>query len=162
LPANVERLVMTGTAALIGTGNALANVLNGNSNGNTLSGGDGADTLEGKAGSDMLVGGLGADVFIFNKASQGLDTIKDFSSAQGDKLQLHASDYSLPLGTLASDWFETSATGIATKAHAEFIFNAGSHTLSWDTDGIGSAAAIQVATFTNNAILKYQDFSIIA
>ncbi|POR44979.1 type I secretion protein [Methylobacterium sp. V23] len=161
LAANLEKLVLTGTNAINGTGNALANVLTGNGAANTLAGGDGADLLEGKAGNDILTGGLGADAFLFNKAGQGIDLVRDFSRAQGDKLQVHASDYGLAVGTLASDWFETSASGLATKAHAEFVFNSGSHTLSWDADGIGSAAAIQVATFSNNPLLQYQDFAIV-
>lgn len=162
LSANVENLVLTGSAAINGTGNALANVITGNSAANTLSGGDGADILEGKAGNDSLTGGLGADVFIFNKAGQGIDTVKDFSTAQGDKLEVHAPDYTLPIGALASDFFETNTTGIATKSHAEFIFNSGTHILSWDADGLGHTAGISIANFSNSALLHYQDITIIA
>jgi hypothetical protein len=42
---NVEKLILTGTAAINGTGNALVNTLTGNSAANTLNGGAGADTL---------------------------------------------------------------------------------------------------------------------
>lgn len=52
LGANVENLVLTGTAALNGTGNALANTLTGNSSSNVLDGGAGNDTLIGGAGGD--------------------------------------------------------------------------------------------------------------
>jgi Ca2+-binding RTX toxin-like protein len=162
LPTNVENLVLTGTTAINGTGNALANVLTGNSAANTLSGGDGNDTLEGMWGNDVLTGGLGADTFLFNAFGHGVDRVTDFASAQGDKLAVHASDYGLAIGALAGDWFESSLAGVATKAHAEFVFSTSSHTLGWDADGSGSAAAIQVATFSNNALLKYQDFTIIA
>jgi Ca2+-binding RTX toxin-like protein len=48
LPANVENLVLLGSAAT-GTGNALANVLTGNALANTLDGGPGADTMSGGA-----------------------------------------------------------------------------------------------------------------
>ncbi len=44
LGANVENLTLTGTSALNGTGNALANVLTGNSANNTLTGGAGNDS----------------------------------------------------------------------------------------------------------------------
>ncbi|HEX5371679.1 MAG TPA: calcium-binding protein [Aquabacterium sp.] len=57
----VERLVLGGTAALTGTGNALNNTLTGNGAANTLYGLAGDDLLEGKEGQDKLDGGLGND-----------------------------------------------------------------------------------------------------
>jgi Ca2+-binding RTX toxin-like protein len=66
LGANVENLTLTGTAALNGTGNELANVITGNSGSNTLSGLGGNDTLVGNDGNDVLVGGLGADTLTGN------------------------------------------------------------------------------------------------
>ena len=68
--------------------------LHGGAGNDILSGGDGDDTLVGGAGSDVLTGGLGADVFAWHLADPGtsssraVDTIKDFSVAQGDKLDL--------------------------------------------------------------------------
>ncbi len=55
LGTNLENLILTGTAAVNGTGNTLANVLTGNSAANTLSGGTGADTMIGGAGNDTYV-----------------------------------------------------------------------------------------------------------
>jgi len=52
---NVEHLILTGNAAINGTGNALGNVITGNSATNTLSGGAGSDTLIGGAGDDIYV-----------------------------------------------------------------------------------------------------------
>lgn len=62
LGANVENLVLTGTANLNGTGNGLANTITGNSGANTLTGNDGDDVLNGGAGIDSISGGNGADV----------------------------------------------------------------------------------------------------
>ena len=60
LGANVENLALTGSAAINGTGNALANQLTGNAAANTLDGGIGADTMAGGAGDDTyLVDHLG-------------------------------------------------------------------------------------------------------
>ncbi|MBK8816960.1 MAG: calcium-binding protein [Methylococcaceae bacterium] len=64
LAANLENLILTGIAAINGTGNALNNILTGNDANNGLNGGDGNDTLDGGAGVDTLTGGLGNDVYI--------------------------------------------------------------------------------------------------
>ena len=55
LGTNLENLTLTGTAAINGTGNTVANVLTGNGAANTLSGGTGADTMIGGAGNDTYV-----------------------------------------------------------------------------------------------------------
>jgi Ca2+-binding RTX toxin-like protein/subtilisin-like proprotein convertase family protein len=63
LGVNVENLVISGTAVVNGTGNALANQLIGNSASNQLVGGDGADILNGGAGADSMIGGAGDDTY---------------------------------------------------------------------------------------------------
>lgn len=64
---------------------------------NVLAGDDGDDRLNGLRGVDTCSGGLGADHFIVAKASDtGLgrfaDLITDFSSAEGDRIDLSAID----------------------------------------------------------------------
>ncbi len=54
LPANVENLTLTGTAAINGTGNTANNLITGNSANNLITGGGGKDTLTGSAGSDRF------------------------------------------------------------------------------------------------------------
>ncbi len=61
LGANLENLILTGTAAINGTGNSLANNITGNSGSNTINGGTGNDTLIGGAGNDTILGGDGND-----------------------------------------------------------------------------------------------------
>jgi Ca2+-binding RTX toxin-like protein len=58
---HVEKLVLTGTADLKGTGNGLNNSLTGNSGDNVLKGGAGHDVLKGMSGNDKLYGGSGND-----------------------------------------------------------------------------------------------------
>ncbi len=64
LSTNVENLTLTGTGTIIGTGNALANMLIGNSVANTLSGGAGNDTLDGGLGADSMSGGADNDTYV--------------------------------------------------------------------------------------------------
>ena len=64
LGVNLEKLVLTGSAATAGAGNGLDNTLTGNDAANTLSGGAGNDILNGGAGNDILDGGSGADTMV--------------------------------------------------------------------------------------------------
>nr|WP_305883173.1 M10 family metallopeptidase C-terminal domain-containing protein [Pseudomonas sp. NFACC37-1] len=100
LGANLENLTLTGTTAFMGIGNELDNVLIGNAGNNALDGGAGNDTLIGGLGGDSLHGGDGADRFVFNTLGElgkgfGGDSISDFNSLQGDKLDLSKFDANL-------------------------------------------------------------------
>lgn len=83
LAANVEKLLLTGTAAINGIGNDLDNVITGNAANNRLEGGLGTDTLNGGAGIDNMVGGAGNDTYIVENgsdtvtenANEGTDTV---------------------------------------------------------------------------------------
>jgi Ca2+-binding RTX toxin-like protein len=89
LPDHVENLELLGKAKG-GTGNDLANIITGNAGKNTLVGGAGDDTLIGLGGKDTLEGGLGADRFVWLAASDGTDTIRDFTPGDGDVIDLSA------------------------------------------------------------------------
>jgi Ca2+-binding RTX toxin-like protein len=77
----VEGLILTGTANLTGTGNALANRLSGNSGNNLLSGGAGNDVLEGGEGNDTLLGGAGNDTYYVEGAG---DRVSEATAAGTD------------------------------------------------------------------------------
>jgi Ca2+-binding RTX toxin-like protein len=83
LAANVENLTLTGTAALSGTGNTLANLIIGNGGKNVLSGLAGNDALVGGGSADVLIGATGADRFDFNLVSDSTATARDAIRAGG-------------------------------------------------------------------------------
>jgi Ca2+-binding RTX toxin-like protein len=77
LSANVEKLTLTGTSAINGTGNALDNILTGNSAANVLTGG---------AGNDTYIVGSG-DTVVEN-LNEGTDTVQSsVSFALGANLE---------------------------------------------------------------------------
>lgn len=70
LPIRVERLALTGSDDIDGTGHNGGTFLVGNSGNNTLTGDSWADTLDGGAGEDTLIGGAWHDVYF-------VDNVKD-------------------------------------------------------------------------------------
>ncbi len=87
LAAEVEALVLSGDAAIDGTGNDLSNALRGNSAENRLDGGAGDDALRGMLGADTLTGAAGSDVFVFRTAAEAgvgasRDAITDFAPGE--------------------------------------------------------------------------------
>jgi len=134
LADHVENLVLTGTAALTGTGNELANVITGNDGSNALTGGLGVDTLS---------GGAGADIFIFTAADQtgigtgNRDVITDFSSSGGDQIDISGWDAD-PSADGVQTWSFVSSFN---NQAGEVMFDATNHLVLFDNDGNGTADA---------------------
>ncbi|WP_428664107.1 beta strand repeat-containing protein [Reyranella sp.] len=149
LGANVEHLVLTGTAAINGTGNAESNMLSGNGAANILSGGAGNDVIDGGAGADRLIGGSGADTFVFSAplVAGQYDTIAGFN-AQEDSMRLSSAVFHAfsPGTSVGNGAFELGSA--ATSALTRLLYNSASGALLYDSDGQGGAAAIQFASVT--------------
>lgn len=75
LGAAVENLVMTGTADLNGSGNALNNNVTGNAGANRIDGGAGADQMAGGTGDDLYIVDNGGDR-VQESVTAGIDTVQ--------------------------------------------------------------------------------------
>ncbi|MFT3954595.1 MAG: calcium-binding protein [Piscinibacter sp.] len=95
LGANLERLVLSGTANLTGTGNTLANLITGNSGANSLAGNAGNDTLDGGTGNDTLSGGTGDDRYLVDSA---LDVVSESGGSGIDTVATTLASYTLAAG----------------------------------------------------------------
>ncbi|MDX2308797.1 MAG: calcium-binding protein [Hyphomicrobium sp.] len=79
--ANVENILLLGTANISATDNRSANTLSGNSGNNLLQGAGGDDLLNAGGGVDSLRGGLGSDTYVLGgengvvSDTGGIDTI---------------------------------------------------------------------------------------
>nr|WP_274706209.1 MULTISPECIES: M10 family metallopeptidase C-terminal domain-containing protein [unclassified Pseudomonas] len=141
LSANVEDGVLLGTGNLNFAGNALDNILTGNA---------GNNILDGYAGADTMIGGAGADTFRFSAVSEmGLgadrDLISDFSSMEGDKIDLRGFDANLMTNGINMFTFIGNAdfTGAGQLRFAD-------HVLSGNVSGnVGADFEIQLVGVNN-------------
>lgn len=132
LSANVENLVLLGSAALAGTGNSLNNALVGNAAANTLIAGVGNDTLNGGGGADILIGGRGADLI---DGGAGADTME---GGADDDLY-----YVDDIGDVVVE---------AASAGHDSVITSVSYTLSANVEGMAMASGAANIDGTGNAL----------
>ncbi|MDE3816037.1 calcium-binding protein [Sinorhizobium meliloti] len=161
---NVEYLVLLGTGAINGSGNALNNAMSGNGAANTLNGAAGNDLLNGSLGNDTLIGSAGLDTFFFStalNASSNVDTIVDFVVAD-DTIRLEDGIFTAVVGTgvLTAAQFATNSTGLAEDADDRIIYESDTGQLLYDSDGNGSGGSVHFATIGTNLAISAADFFI--
>jgi Ca2+-binding RTX toxin-like protein len=138
-----QRITPHGSVSQVLAGGRGDDVITGGGGNDTLAGGAGNDILSGGGGNDVLLGGTGSDVFLFDKTylqpPGGIDTIGDFSSAQGDKIKLHSMDANT--NTLVDDNFKFIGTQafhhVAGELH--YLVQGGNSIIQGDVNGDGIA-----------------------
>jgi Ca2+-binding RTX toxin-like protein len=157
------------------TGSQGGDVLTGNGGANLIMGEAGADSIVGAAGNDTLVGGLGpdsmnggggSDAFLFASPTEhttnatARDRIFDFVSGTDVVQVVGAAFGGLPAGVLDAGRFVSGAGAVALDADDHFIFNTTTKVLSFDADGNGAGAAVQLALM-NVATLANTDIVVV-
>jgi Ca2+-binding RTX toxin-like protein len=133
LGANLENLVLDGSLAGNGVGNALDNRLTGNAEGNVLVGLGGNDRLDGGAGADLLMGGAGSDTYVVD---HGADRIKGETATGGTDVVFSSVSYILPNHVEElhlTGWAHVNATG--NNQNNVLVGNGGRNVL---TGGLGN------------------------
>ncbi len=166
---------LTGTAkADIINGLAGNDSLKGLGENDALDGGGGDDRLHGGLGNDQLTGGLGADNFIYNTnaafatSAVGVDTITDFTIAQGDKIVLDKTTFtsiSSMAGTgfsIANEFAQVTTEALAATSAADIVYNTATGGLFYNPNGAaaGFGTGSKFLTLTNKPALTASQFLI--
>ncbi|MBF9198190.1 calcium-binding protein [Microvirga terrestris] len=162
--------VITGTAKADGlNGTAGRDVIKGLAGNDSLVGNTGNDTLYGGAGKDVLTGGGGQDVFVFDSKPNkktNLDKVADFSVSD-DSIWLENKIFS-KLGKKGSETAPAQlkkaffVVGDKAKDKDDYIvYNKKTGKLSYDVDGSGSKAAVEIATLSKKLAMTNKDFFVI-
>ena len=165
----VEDMVLTGSAAINGTGNIAGNRIVGNDADNVLKGDLGSDTLIGGGGDDSLygqrssddklVGGAGNDGFYFEDVQYGFyiaDIIKDFSSVD-DTIFLDRDAFKqIGEGTLDPNAFVVGTQ--AQDADDRIIYDPDTGQVKYDPDGFGGSFGMFLAILTPGTVIDHTDF----
>ncbi|MFA6041613.1 MAG: calcium-binding protein, partial [Methylophilus sp.] len=152
----------------------------GNADTNTFIGTTQDDVFVGNSGDDVLTGGEGADTFVFGQVYEqtitgdddtvqtytntafdltGIDFITDFMHGT-DKIELHLDQYA-SLSGFNSSMLSVNATGTAADANDYLLFNSTTKMLSYDVDGSGAGAAVDIATLAGVTTFDASDVVVV-
>jgi Ca2+-binding RTX toxin-like protein len=154
LEATIEKLTLTGAAAIDGTGNTLANTIVGN---------DQANTIDGKAGADTLTGGLGVDRFQFTVLQNLADTITDWTN-DFDVIVISAAAFGggLVAGGAVQFKFDDGIPA-PTGTGGQFLFDDTTSNLYFDQNGTGAGGLFHIAFVQGGGgVLDSDNFVVIA
>jgi Ca2+-binding RTX toxin-like protein len=157
----------TTTSAIMGT--SASETLTGSLNGDTINGAGGNDLIFGKLGNDVLTGGSGTDKFVFDtKPGIGnVDRITDFDTAHDYIYLDNAIFTTIGSGSFSSPkrlygtYFESGVGVKADDSNDHILYDTGSGALSYDADGNGSLAPVQIAQLSPGLDLSHWDFFVV-
>jgi Ca2+-binding RTX toxin-like protein len=141
-----------GVSAAGGGGN---DILVGGSSNDQLLGGDGDDQIRGGSGTDFLYGEAGADRFVF-LGGEGDDIIIDFDGQ--DVLQFQSSGFGNLKSVALGSSLIVSDNPAVKSAGSTFLFDTDTGVLTYDSDGAGKAAAVDIGTLWGVKTLDPGDF----
>jgi len=122
----------------------------------TIKGEDGDDLIFAGFGSDSLFGGKGRDTFLFGATEEGVDRIRDFE-VKKDKIAFQPGEDFGPLGdTVEASEFVIGTAAITADHH--IIYDDATGRLSWDADGVGGAAQVELARLDKGLKLTAANF----
>jgi Ca2+-binding RTX toxin-like protein len=133
----------------------------------TLVGNASDNILEGGRSSDTLTGGGGADTFVYKRVGEGKDKITDFSF--DDRFNISASGFGsglvpgigLSMTASPTGVFLSSETPAPISTSANFLYNTGTGDFSFDRDGTGSDAAVEIARLNGLPSVGLEQFRIV-
>ncbi|MCE7878998.1 MAG: calcium-binding protein, partial [Betaproteobacteria bacterium PRO3] len=131
LGANLENLVLTGTSAINGTGNTLANAITGNAAANVLNGGAGADAMSGGGGDDTYLVDHVSDI-VTEAASAGSDRVE---TALAWALGANVEDLTLTGASAVNGTGNALSNAIVGNAAANVLTGADGHDLLFGAVG---------------------------
>ncbi|MGK7957790.1 MAG: Ig-like domain-containing protein [Crocosphaera sp.] len=136
-------------------------IIDGGDGDDIIDGGDGNDIIDGGDGNDIVTGGSGSDSFVFDSPTEGVDTIEDFDSSEGDRLVVSAEGFGG--GLTPNAVLEESQFVVGTEAldsDDRFIYDPTTGNLFFDPDGTGDASQQLIATLTGAPSLSVADIFI--
>ncbi len=170
-------------------GSAFADTIRGSGGANYLEGLSGDDLIEGLGGNDQLVGGFGhqtlaggegndtlqgdygapdaaPDTFLFNVApgAANADLIVDFRTGE-DEIAIdggfHGNSGASGEFAAGDARFAANATGTAQDSSDRVVYNTATGELWYDADGVGSGAALLIATLQGAPALAATDIEVV-
>jgi Ca2+-binding RTX toxin-like protein len=154
------------STSLVASGDEGNDTLIGGYANDSLTGGIENDVLNGRGGDDLLTGGSGSDNFVFSSgapfsaAALGVDTITDFSAAEGDRIVLDRTTF----GQIGAADIQIVADDTAASLNAGLItYSLGTGNLFFNQNGadVGLGSGDRIATLTGTPILAAGDFAIV-
>jgi Ca2+-binding RTX toxin-like protein len=129
-----------------------------------LIGSNGDDRLAGGDGIDVLTGNQGDDQFFYDRVygsarNPKTDTITDFAPGS-DKIVVTGANFAgLAAGVLSANNFVLGT--VANAARPQFIYDAATNNLIFDSNGVASGNRVIIANFANDPLLSNTDILVV-